>query len=258
MIVLIMAGGMGKRMESELPKVLHNVISPLSPSIQFPMLIHVILTSIKLNPKKIFIIVGRFRNIITETINKYIQLGIILNPDLIEYVDQEEPLGTAHAIKCALPVISNYLEDKALILSGDVPLISTNTLNNLIGINNKILITELENPFGCGRIIFNKYDKIIGIIEEKDCNQLEKEIKFVNCGIYQIKVEDLVELIPLIKNNNKSQEYYLTDIVSLMIQNNIPIDTFELNKDSQYEIKNVNTKKDLEELNNFIITNKIY
>lgn len=251
-----MAGGMGKRMESDLPKVLHEVVCPSSQNIAYPMLIHVILTSLKLNPKKIFIIVGRFRNIITETINKYIELGILQNHDSIEYIDQEEPLGTAHAIKCTLSSISKYYQDKAIILSGDVPLISPDTLNNLIGLKNKILITKLDNPFGCGRIIFNSNNKIVGIVEEKDCVELEKEIKFVNCGIYQIDIKDLIELIPLIKNNNKSQEYYLTDIISLMIQNDIPIDTFELDKTLQYEIKNVNTKKDLEELNNFIITNK--
>jgi bifunctional N-acetylglucosamine-1-phosphate-uridyltransferase/glucosamine-1-phosphate-acetyltransferase GlmU-like protein len=247
-----MAGGMGKRMGSDLPKVLHHVVSPTNLNISYPMLIHVILTSTKLNPSKIFVIVGKFRNIITDTINQYIEMGLISNHDIIEYIDQEEALGTGHAIKCTLPFIQNYLEEKAIILSGDVPLISLNTLNNLNGSNNKLLITELDEPFGCGRIIFNQHNNIEGIVEEKDCNNQEKNIKFVNCGIYQIAVKDLINLIPLIQNNNNSQEYYLTDIVGLMIQNNISIDTYLLDKGFQWEIKNVNTKKDLEELNNFI------
>ncbi len=256
MIVLIMAGGMGKRMGSDIPKVLHNVISPTNLNISYPMLIHVILTSIKLNPTKIFIIVGKYRKIITETINKYIQMCVLSNEELIEYIDQEEAFGTGHAIKCSLPIISNYSNEKAIILSGDVPLISLNTLNNLDGINNKLLITELNNPYGCGRIIFDEFNNIIEIVEEKDCNIEQQKIKLVNCGIYQISVKDLIHLIPLIQNNNKAKEYYLTDIIELMIQHNILINTYLLDNKFQYEIKNVNTQKDLEELNDFIKWNK--
>jgi bifunctional N-acetylglucosamine-1-phosphate-uridyltransferase/glucosamine-1-phosphate-acetyltransferase GlmU-like protein len=253
MIVIIMAGGLGKRMESNLPKVLHKVSHPINHQIQYPMLIHVILTSIKLKPKKIFIIVGKFRETISNEIYKYIFDGTITDFELIEYVEQEVPSGTGHAIKCTLEQIKKYSDEKALILSGDVPLISSHTLENLIeGNTNKLLITELSNPFGCGRILVDSNNKIIGIREEKDCTEEEKYIRFVNCGIYQILVRDLLNLIPQISNNNKSQEYYLTDIVDLMIKNNIPIETHILNLASQWEIKNVNTKKDLEELNNFI------
>lgn len=260
MIVIIMAGGLGKRMGSDLPKVLHEVCVPkqfVSEQIKlsnkyYPMLIHVILTSIKLNPKKIFIIVGKFKDQIEQTVNKYIELGLIANLDLIEYICQEPALGTGHAIKCTLPWIYKYPDERTLILSGDVPLISLETLNNLDGQTNKLLITKLDNPNGCGRIIFDEYNNFIKIIEEKDCLEEEKLIKYVNCGIYQINVNNLIQLIPLINNNNKSQEYYLTDIIGLMIDNNIKIDTYELELESQYQIKNVNTKKDLEELNNYI------
>lgn len=248
MIVIIMAGGLGKRMESDLPKVLHHVVCPNDINITYPMIVHVIKTSIEIKVKKIFIIVGKYKNIIKSTIEEYINL----ENDLIEYVEQEPALGTGHAIKCALPAISNYVNEKALILSGDVPLISKNTLSGLDGNINKLLITELRNPFGCGRILFNEHGYIKGIREEKDCNEDEKKNNFVNCGIYQINVIDLLNLIPLIDNKNKSNEYYLTDIIGLMITNSIPIETFILNKEFQYEIKNVNTKKDLEELNNYI------
>ncbi len=250
MIIIIMAGGLGKRMESNLPKVLHQVVEPSNINIEYPMLVHVLNTSIKLNPTKIFVIVGKYKNIIQETINKYIKIN-----NLIEYVIQEPALGTAHAIKCTLPFISQYIDEKAIILSGDVPLISINTLKGLYGETNKLLITELDNPYGCGRILFDNImdtNKIIGIREEKDCSDEERKINFVNCGIYQIAVRDLINLIPLIGNKNKSTEYYLTDIIYLMIQNSIPIDTFILEKYSQWEIKNINTKKDLEYLNEYI------
>lgn len=248
MIVIIMAGGLGKRMESDLPKVLHHVICPTDTNISYPMIVHVIKTSIELEVKKIFIIVGKYKNIIKSTIEEYIDL----NNNLIEYVEQEPALGTAHAVKCALPAISNYSNDNALILSGDVPLISANTLLGLDDDVNKLLITELIDPFGCGRILLNDDGKIIGIREEKDCVGDEKKINLVNCGIYQIRVIDLINLIPLIDNKNKSNEYYLTDIIGLMISNSICVETFILKNEFHYEIKNVNTKKDLDELNNYI------
>lgn len=259
MIVIIMAGGLGKRMESDLPKVLHKVTHPLNHETEYPMLIHVIMTAIAINPKKIFIVVGKFREIISKNINQFILEGLIPNHDLIEYVDQEIAMGTAHAIKCSLEQIASHSDDNALILSGDVPLITTNTLDNLLnGNTNKLLITELTNPFGCGRILLNNFGNIIGIREEKDCDEQEKNIRLVNCGIYKIAVNDLMNLIPKISNNNKSQEYYLTDIVDLMIKNNIILDTCILDVESQWQIKNVNTKKDLEELNIFVKTQKLY
>lgn len=251
MIIIIMAGGLGKRMESEIPKVLHKVINPYNINEEFPMLIHVINTSIKINPNKIFIIVGKYKNIIQEAINEYINSKYL---ELIEYVIQEPALGTGHAINCTIPQISNYFNERAIILSGDVPLISVNILEKLIGDTNKLLITELENPYGCGRILFKNNDKnnIIGIREEKDCNDNEKKINFVNCGIYQILVKDLINLIPFIKNENKSNEYYLTDIIYLMIKNSIIINGLILEKKLQYQTKNINTKNDLELLNNYI------
>ena len=243
-----MAGGLGKRMESTLPKVLHKVNLQSEVNISYPMIIHVIIKALTINPKKIFIIVGKYKNIIKETIDEYINLKIITNPELIEYVLQEESLGTGHAIMCTLPYITEFCNSQAIILSGDVPLISTETLINLIDSNNKLLITELDNPSGCGRIIMED-NKIINITEEKDCNENEKQIKLVNCGIYQIKVLDLLNLIPQINNNNKAYEYYLTDIVSLMINNNIILEYYNLPKKNQFEITNINTKDDLERIN---------
>jgi bifunctional N-acetylglucosamine-1-phosphate-uridyltransferase/glucosamine-1-phosphate-acetyltransferase GlmU-like protein len=155
-----------------------------------------------------------------------------------------------------LEQIKNYINCKALVLSGDVPLISNNTLNNLYNDQcNKLLVTELLDPTGCGRIILDNDHNILKIVEQKDCNDLEKNINLVNCGIYQIKVCDLLNLIPLISNNNKAGEYYLTDIIQLMIENNIKINYYNLPQLSHYEIKNVNSQKDLNDLNDFVKNN---
>lgn len=240
-----MAGGLGKRMNSELPKVLHKLIG-------YPMIIHVIKSSLKLKPKKIVIIVGKYKTIIDNTIKVYLT---DYEYSFIEYANQEEPLGTGNAVMSSLFNLSLYVEDRALILSGDVPLISIETLNSLCNNNeDKMLITKLECPFGCGRIIFNKEcDKVLDIIEEKESTDEQKNIKYVNCGIYQISISNLLRFLPLIDNNNKSKEYYLTDIVKIMKNHNSPINFYELSPESHFEIKNVNTQKDLEDLNQEII-----
>lgn len=247
-----MAGGLGKRMNSDIPKVLHKVIVPKSKYNKVPMLVQVIVTAQTFSPKKIFIIVGKYKDLIETTINSY---SDIVRTDLIEYVIQEEALGTGHAILCTLPQIKEYYEDNALILSGDVPLISQETIEGLCQENNKLLVTILDEPYGCGRVIFDAFGQILCIVEEKDCIDSIKKLQTVNCGIYNIKVNNLLNLIPLIKNNNKANEYYLTDIIELMVINNININAYILPKKRLYEIKNVNTTQDLDSLNKYIIDN---
>ncbi len=250
MIILIMAGGLGKRMGSDIPKVCHKVVSLDCQYKSKPMIVQVILTALKLNPQKIFVIVGKFRELIENTIKEYLEVEQF---QLLDWVIQEEALGTGHAILCSLPQISQFPNTNTLILSGDVPLISERTLSNLNGNTNKLLITELDEPTGCGRILLDYNKNIIKIIEQKDCNNEQKEIKLVNCGIYQINSNDLINLVPKITNNNKANEYYLTDIIELMINHNIPISYYKLPVCFQYETKNVNTQKDLSELNEFVL-----
>lgn len=243
MIVLVMAGGLGKRMESTLPKVLHCVLN-------YPMIVHVIKTAFLLNPAKIYLIVGKYKQIIDDTIKLFLSTE---QYSKIDYIIQEEALGTGHAIMCSLNTISQHIEDKAIILSGDVPLVSIETLSWLMSDKqDKMLITELEDPKACGRIIFNDDKTLIDeIVEEKECTHEQKEINYVNCGIYQISVKNLLKFIPLITNENKTQEYYLTDIVDLMNKYDNKIGFYTLPQNMQHEIKNVNTKHDLEVLNEF-------
>lgn len=242
LIVLIMAGGLGKRMESDLPKVLHQINYK-------PMIVHIIKKTLLLSPFKIGIIVGIHKDIIINTIKKYISSNTINNK--LIFIDQPKSLGTGHAIQCCREYLLQHIEKNVLILSGDVPLISYKTMNNIISNNFSVnlLIAIFKNPTGYGRIICDNNNKFIKIIEEKDCLDIEKTIKTINTGIYSISSKLLCKYLPLLSNNNAQQEYYLTDIIEIIKNNeNININMITIPDDKQYEIIGVNTKSQLLEL----------
>lgn len=247
-IILIMAGGLGKRMNSEIPKVLHKVQNK-------PMLVHVIENSWKLLPKKIIIIVGKYKDIIEKTIIQYVSSEIYEN---IEFAIQSEAKGTGHAILCGLNHILNNNtkydnNSPVLILSGDTPLIKYETMNLLLQDlhSAKIMIIKLLEPSGYGRVVLknNKFQKII---EHKDCNNDELLIKNVNTGIYAVTLDLLKEYIPKINNKNSQNEYYLTDLFSLLVCNNIVVDIYNMPSENHLELSGVNTKEQLENLNKLL------
>lgn len=241
--IIILAGGLGKRMKSNIPKVLHKIRGEA-------MIIRLIKQIIQLNPKKIIIVVGNTGPQIKSEIEEVILDGRII------YVYQETPLGTGHAIKCALPYID--LSDNFLILNGDVPLLQFSTLfdiyDSFLKLESELMITgiHLADPTGNGRILLHK-NIIDKIIEEKDCDSQEKEINLVNCGIYVAKGNILHQCIPLINNNNNQKEFYITDLVKIYKNNTLSskLDLHVLPSHKEYEIYNVNTSKQL----NFINSN---
>jgi len=234
--VIVMAGGIGKRMESSIPKVLHKING-------IPMIIKILKQVEKLSPDRIILIVGKFKHQIENIVNKY-------NIQNIIYTIQKKPLGTGDAVKQTIHLLKKNSYN--LILSGDVPLIKYNTLQNIIE-NNKyplqITCIEINRPEGYGRIILTN-DQFERIVEHKDCTEKQRKIKLVNCSIYVAKTEILQKLLPLIQNNNRQKEYYLTDIVHLAKLNNISVGHFELDKIKYKEILNANTKKQLTEIKN--------
>jgi len=243
----ILAGGLGKRMQSTLPKVLHLVNG-------LPMIVRLLNETKELKPYKIIIVVGQFKNVIDETIKKYIDVSKLS----IEYAMQDVPLGTGHAVLCTLNLLDNDAVN--LIVNGDNPLLTANTmkdaLHNFINNNNTLQITAIEanNPIGSGRIILNNniFQKIV---EEKDCNGEQRKIKLINCGIYLASTNTLKKYIPKIENNNIPKEYYLTDIVEVCQKDNLDgIGLFVIDKEKELEIINVNTKEQLDNLNNVLIT----
>lgn len=241
-IVILMAGGLGKRMQSETPKVLHRIRG-------LPMIVH-LLISIRQLPfpiSKIMIVVGKYRTIIEKTIFKYV------DANKIRFVEQPEPLGTGHAIQCCRDILNlQPPSSNVLILSGDVPLLSPITMEKMIENLSaiRIITTRLDEPKGYGRILLNEHGVFQRIVEEKDATDAERAVQIVNCGIYAISCGLLCRYLPMIQNNNEQREYYLTDIVEIIKTNEgVVVDMLEISKANQREIMGVNTLEELERLN---------
>ena len=202
--IAILAAGKGTRMVSNLPKVLHRVSGET-------LLNRIINTSKKLNPDKIFVVIGHKSDLVKES---------LLKDNNVEIVLQEPQLGTGHAVQ----VLSKELNDfkgNLLILNGDVPLIRAKSLKELLKLHSSrdadvsIITTEKENPFGYGRV-FKKDNFIEKIIEEKDCSLHEKQNKLINAGIYCFNWEKLSKIINELKTDNKQKEFYITDTISIL------------------------------------------
>jgi len=198
--IVILAAGKGTRMRSKMAKVLHKLAGK-------ELLAHVVETARSLSPDKIIIVYGHDG----ETVR-----NILDAPDL-NWILQENQLGTGHAVKEALPAIEN--DSQVLVLYGDVPLISKATLEELIrtkeGKELGLLTADLDDSSGYGRILRNSNNDIIGIVEEKDANEGEKRIKEINTGIMLLDSSALSKWIKELKNDNAQGEYYLTDCVRL-------------------------------------------
>ena len=200
--VVILAAGEGKRMRSNLPKVLHHIGGK-------SMLEHVLSTAYSLQPEQIIVVHGyggeKVRNAVDYP---------------CKWVEQAERLGTADAVKQALPLIG--AEHQVLILYGDVPLITTSTLERLLESSKDgqlgMITTNTPNPAGLGRIVRDKDQAILSIVEERDATAAQKRITEVNSGIYALIGEQLQALMPKITNDNAQKEFYLTDIVQLAVR----------------------------------------
>ncbi len=202
--VAILAAGKGTRMQSSIPKVLHKISGK-------SLLERVIDSCIKLNPDQVFVITGHKSKEVKESIP---------NNKKIEFVIQEPQLGTGHAIQ-VLCEAAKKNEGKLLVLNGDVPLINPDTLNRLLNLHDSknadvsLITTKKKNPFGYGRV-FLKGNFIERIVEEKDCNNKERENILINAGIYCFNWDNLSKIINTLQSNNNQKEIYLTDTVSLL------------------------------------------
>ncbi|KTC68875.1 bifunctional N-acetylglucosamine-1-phosphate uridyltransferase / glucosamine-1-phosphate N-acetyltransferase [Legionella birminghamensis] len=230
--IIILAAGMGKRMYSNTPKVLHKLAGK-------PMLSWVVEAAQSLKPEAVHIIYGNGGALVREALSSLD----------VNWVLQEKQLGTGHAVMQALPFIPD--ESRVLILSADVPLISVDTLEHLIrqsGSFNQLslLLANLDNPFGLGRILRDGNSAIYGIVEEKDANEQQKQIKEIYSGICCANAGDLKRWLPKLGSNNAQGEYYLTDIIALAVQEEQMVQSITAR--DNIEIQGVNNQLQLQQL----------
>lgn len=229
--IVILAAGQGKRMRSSLPKVLQ----PLAGK---PLIEHILATAFAISKQSPIIIYGHQGDMLRRSLSHH----------AITWVHQAEQLGTGHALAQAVPHLKDV--DQVLVLSGDVPFIQKDTLKKLLANTNKemlgMLTALVPNAKGYGRIKRNIDKQLIGIVEEKDATDAEREIREINTGIYLFPAQQLKAWLPQLKNNNAQGEYYLTDVISLALQEKMNIATQQ--PANLQEILGVNDCADLAKL----------
>ena len=228
---IILAAGEGTRMNSNRAKSLQTVGGT-------SMLEKICRTAGKIS-KDITLIVGFDKDSIINEANTFAELNITTSL-------QPKPIGTGDAVKCGLNKVNSG--SKVLVLYGDVPLIKKATLDNLIAESSEgasILTTTLEDPFGYGRVKKTENGFATAVIEEKDADSDEKKIKEVFTGVLCAEKELLETSLQEVTNNNAANEFYLTDIVSIMSSKGVNINTCI---SSNEEVQGANNKKELEKL----------
>lgn len=216
---LILAAGKGTRMKTELPKTLFPILKK-------PMIEYILDEFEKTTVQNIHLVVGHKKELLEK------HLG-----DRVNYVHQDEQLGTGHAVMQAKQNLDQQ-PGATIILPGDMPLINQGTLDEIIQSHNdsKELITLVttfyDHPHGYGRIIRDDSNNVMGIIEELSANQMQKQIKEVNTGILVINNSVLFKYLDLVEKDPKKGEYYLTDVVSIFVKQGHRINTYTIEDNS--------------------------
>lgn len=226
--IVILAAGQGKRMQSQLPKVLHRIAGK-------PLLQYVVQTAEKLTQTSPIVVYGHQGD----------QLRHVLAGLNVTWVEQSQQLGTGHAVQQALPHIPG--DHRVLVLCGDVPLISSGTLETLIQTTPPsqigMITAHFAHPAGLGRMIRNEQQAIVGIIEDKDLTDSEREITEINTGIYLFPEQFLQKFLVQLTNQNAQKEYYLTDVIHMAVENQIAIHAVQ--PKTNEEVQGVNDRVQL-------------
>ena len=230
--VVILAAGQGTRMRSSLPKVLHRLANR-------PLLRHVVDTSKKLAPEQVIVVFGHGGEMVPQAFSS--DAGLT-------WVEQQQQLGTGHAVDQALPALAGV--DQVLVLYGDVPLIQAETLSSLIQAAAEtdlaLLTVELENPTGYGRIVRCAQGRVQRIVEQKDATAEELAITEVNTGFLVADKKRLIDWLSRVDNHNAQKEYYLTDIVELAVADGVDVKVAQ--PEDATEVMGVNDRTQLAQL----------
>ena len=230
--VVILAAGQGKRMKSDLPKVLQPVAGR-------PLLQHVIDSARELSASDIHVVYGHGGERVRET----------LAAENVTWALQAEQLGTGHAVQQAMPAVPD--DHLVLILFGDVPLVQAATMQRLVeaaagGEALGILSVRMKDPAGYGRIVRDRAGTVARIVEHKDANQKERAIDEVNTGLMAASAKRMREWLAQLRNDNAQGEYYLTDVVVMAAKAGLKVNA--ILADSEDEVLGVNDKVQLAEV----------
>ncbi len=233
--IVILAAGKGSRMRSKRPKVLHQVAGK-------SLLGHVIDSALELQPEQIHVVVGHGKDQVIDSLKNHPQ------SERLNWVEQEQQLGTGHAVSQALPLIS--LNANVLMLTADVPLIKARTLGAMVesmASSPLALLTAIvDHPHGLGRITRDDSNAVTGIVEQKDASVAQQKINEINSGIICAHRDQLGFWLDKVGNNNAQQEYYLTDVVALAYQDGSPIAA--LHPEENSEVNGINSRVQLAEV----------
>ncbi len=230
--VVILAAGKGTRMKSKLYKVLHKVCGKT-------MVEHVVEAAKGTNPDKIITVVGNGAESVKDVL-----------AGQSEFAFQEKQLGTGDAVLAANDLLEK-LEGSTLVATGDTPLFTAETFNNLFkkheesGNSATVLTAKAPNPFGYGRIIRDETGAFQEIVEQKDCTEDQAKTKEVNSGMYVFNTEALNAALSMLTNDNAQGEYYLTDTISLIKKTGLKVNAMPVGDVN--EILGVNTPEQLAE-----------
>ncbi|NVZ07727.1 bifunctional UDP-N-acetylglucosamine diphosphorylase/glucosamine-1-phosphate N-acetyltransferase GlmU [Allochromatium humboldtianum] len=229
--VVILAAGQGKRMRSRRPKVLH----PLAGR---PLLAHVLAAARALDPARIVVVHGHGGELVRAA---------LADEDCL-WVEQAEQRGTGHAVIQAMPALTDM--DRVLVLYGDVPLITPETLERLVALAGPtplaVLTAELDDPNGYGRILRDAEGRVVRIVEDKDATSDERAIREINTGFLVADHARLVSWLDRIDDDNAQAEYYLTDVIELAAREGVSIATTQ--PEDLHEVAGVNDRVQLAEL----------
>jgi bifunctional UDP-N-acetylglucosamine pyrophosphorylase/glucosamine-1-phosphate N-acetyltransferase len=235
--VIILAAGKSTRMKSGTPKVLHNLCGR-------PMLGYVLDLVASLKPEQVVTVLGFKQELVRKFIPKGVKISI-----------QKKLIGTADAVSAGLAALKGF-KGTVLVLYGDNPLLKKETLNKLLeyhiknNVDATLLTAQLKKPSGYGRIVRDKCFSICGIVEEKDADEVQKDIKEINTGIMVFKKESLSGNLKYIRPNNRKKEYYLTDIIGILARKNYLVDGVKV-EDPQ-EALGINTRSELAKANSLM------
>jgi bifunctional UDP-N-acetylglucosamine pyrophosphorylase / glucosamine-1-phosphate N-acetyltransferase len=238
-VVVILAAGEGTRFKSETPKVLHKIIGKT--------LLERVLGVVKGSFYKTIVVVGHKADIVRKTVK---------NKNIV-FVEQKRQLGSGDAVKQSEKVLKSF-KGKVLVLCGDAPLLKRETIKKLITVHEKekavctILTCDFGNPYGYGRIV-RDCGVVKSIIEEKDASDEIRKIKEVNSGIYVFSSQELFNSLKKIKSDNAKKEYYLTDVIAILNQQNKKVVAYKI--EEEREIMGINNRCELAKAEKFLREN---